>query len=93
MSAGPEKYVTRECAQEIIALFNKHRDDAPRLSDGIRAATRRLLDRADLTTLGAKRQGNFVSNSRYLYYLESAEFWVTSWRPVTCARSRQATAR
>ncbi len=25
--------------------------------------------------------------------LESAEFWVTSWRPVTCARSRQATAQ
>ena len=26
-------------------------------------------------------------------YLESAEFWVTSWRPVTFARSRQATAQ
>ena len=25
--------------------------------------------------------------------LESAEFWVTSWRPVTFARSRQATAQ
>lgn len=68
MPAGPESYAFRECAQEIIALFDKHSDDAPRLSDGILAATRRLLDRADLTTLGAKRQGNFVSNSRYLYY-------------------------
>ncbi len=29
----------------------------------------------------------------YCLFLESAEFWVTSWRPVTFARSRQATAQ
>ena len=38
------------------------------LRDGILAATRTLLGRADWTALGVKRQGNFVSNSKYLYY-------------------------
>ena len=32
-------------------------------------------------------------NFDFMLILESAEFWVTSWRPVTCARSRQATAQ
>jgi predicted metal-dependent enzyme (double-stranded beta helix superfamily) len=68
MPAGPEGYAFRECAQEIIALFNKYGDNAPRLSDGILTATRGLLDHADLATRGAKRPGNFVTNSRYLYY-------------------------
>ena len=61
-------YVMRDCAQQLIRLFDKHKGDQPRLRDGILAATRTLLDRADLTALGAKRQGNFVSNSKYLYY-------------------------
>ena len=68
MSAGPDRHVIRECALEIIALFNERRENAPALSDGILAATRRLIDYPELTSLGARRQGNFVSNSKYLYY-------------------------
>jgi predicted metal-dependent enzyme (double-stranded beta helix superfamily) len=68
MSAGSDRYVIRECAQEIIAAFKEHREDAPVLTDSILAATRRLIDHPDLTALGARRQGNFVNNSKYLYY-------------------------
>jgi predicted metal-dependent enzyme (double-stranded beta helix superfamily) len=68
MSAGPDRYVIRECAQEIIAAFNDYREDASALSDSILASTRRLIDHADLTALGVRRQGNFVTNSKYLYY-------------------------
>ncbi len=68
MPTATGHYVMRDCAQELIRLFDEHRGDQPKLRDGILAATRTLLDRTDLTTLGAKRQGNFVSNSKYLYY-------------------------
>jgi predicted metal-dependent enzyme (double-stranded beta helix superfamily) len=68
MPPATGSYVMRDCAQQLIRLFDKHNGDQPRLRDGILAATRTLLDRADLTALGAKRQGNFVSNSKYLYY-------------------------
>jgi predicted metal-dependent enzyme (double-stranded beta helix superfamily) len=68
MSARPDRYVIRECAQAIIAAFKECGEDAPALSDSILAATHRLIDHPDLTALGAKRQGNFVDNSKYLYY-------------------------
>lgn len=68
MSATAKSHVTRECAQEVIRLFEEHRGDQTKLRDGILAATRRLLDRTDLTELGAKREGNFVDISKYLYY-------------------------
>ena len=58
----------RDAAQALIRLFAEPDQDRARLRDGILAATRPLLDRADLPTVGAKRQGNFVSNSKFLYY-------------------------
>jgi hypothetical protein len=58
----------RRCAQSLIRLLDEHRDDQSRLREGILEAARGLLDRSDLPALGAKRQGNFVSNSKYLYY-------------------------
>lgn len=68
MSGDGRGYLVRKCAQDVIELFDAHRGAVSELRDGIRAVTRRLLERPDLTEFGAKRQGNFVSNSRYLYY-------------------------
>ena len=68
MQADKDDLVTRRCARALIRLFDEHRADQPKLRAGILAATRKLLDHPDLPSLGAKRQGNFVSNSKYLYY-------------------------
>ncbi len=41
----------------------------------------------------SRRLGRLRISPHVYNDLESAEFWVTSWRPVTFARSRQATAQ
>jgi predicted metal-dependent enzyme (double-stranded beta helix superfamily) len=61
-------YAIRECAQSLIRLFEAPSRDEAVLRDGILAATRQLIERADLTDLGVKRQGNFVNNSKFIYY-------------------------
>lgn len=68
MSGDGRGYLVRKCAQDMIELFEVHRGEEPELRDGIHAITRKLLDRPDLTEFGATRQGNFVSNSRFLYF-------------------------
>jgi len=68
MPSATGHYVMRDCAQKLIRLFDDRKGDQPELRDGILAITRTLIDRTDLTALGVKRQGNFVSNSKYLYY-------------------------
>jgi predicted metal-dependent enzyme (double-stranded beta helix superfamily) len=68
MQTATRDCTLRHCAQALIQLFDKHRDDQQKLRDGILAVTRELLDRTDLPALGTKRQGNFVNNSKYLYY-------------------------
>jgi hypothetical protein len=68
MQTVQSDYAMRRCAHALIQLLEEHRADEQKLRDGILAATRDLLEQPDLPALGAKRQGNFVSNSKYLYY-------------------------
>jgi predicted metal-dependent enzyme (double-stranded beta helix superfamily) len=68
MSATIDRYLVRESARELVRLFEEGGKTQEELSERILAATRRLLARADLPEFGVKRQGNFVNNSKYLYY-------------------------
>ncbi|HUN39560.1 MAG TPA: hypothetical protein VMU81_04655 [Acetobacteraceae bacterium] len=61
-------YAIRDCARSLMTLFEAPSRDAAVLRQGILAATRPLIERPDLTNLGVKRQGNFVSNSKFIYY-------------------------
>ena len=68
-TAQPDDSV-RACAArliEIIADF-KRDQDAPRLKNGLLLATRPLVRRSDLLSLGTKRMANHIDNSKYLYY-------------------------
>ena len=66
--ANARNYAIRQCAQELMTLFEAPSREQAVLRQGILAATRPLLERPDLTSLGVKRQGNFVSNSKFIYY-------------------------
>lgn len=61
-------YVIRECAQGLMKVFGVLPREEPVLRQGILAATRPLIERPDLASLGVKRQGNFVKNSQFIYY-------------------------
>jgi predicted metal-dependent enzyme (double-stranded beta helix superfamily) len=61
-------YAIRECAQSLMKLFESSSREEPILREAILTATRPLVDRPDLTSLGVKRQGNFVNNSKFIYY-------------------------
>jgi predicted metal-dependent enzyme (double-stranded beta helix superfamily) len=61
-------YAIRDCARALMKLFEAPSRDEPVLREGILAATCALVSRPDLTLLGVKRQGNFVSNSKFIYY-------------------------
>ena len=52
---------------DAIARFDADHDTEG-LRRGILDSTRPLLERADLLSLGGKRQANHIDNSRYLYY-------------------------
>jgi predicted metal-dependent enzyme (double-stranded beta helix superfamily) len=58
----------RECAQSLMKLFEAPSREEAVLRRGILTAARPLLDRPDLASLGVKRQGNFVNNSKFIYY-------------------------
>jgi predicted metal-dependent enzyme (double-stranded beta helix superfamily) len=63
----------RDCALQLINAFEAHAGEHAQLREAIKAATRPLLERADLESLGVKRQGNFVANSKFLYYDDGLE--------------------
>ena len=65
---NPRDHAIRDCAQALMTLFEAPSRDEPVLREGILAATRALISRPDLTRLGVKRQGNFVNNSKFIYY-------------------------
>jgi len=77
MSTNP----ARECAQALIAAFEAHAGDHARLRDAIREAMRPLMERRDLEALGVKRQGNFVTNSKFLYYDGGLEMTLNEMPP------------
>lgn len=66
--ANTRDYAIRECAQSLMKLFDGPSREEAVLSRGILAATRPLIERPDLASLGVKRQGNFVNNSKFIYY-------------------------
>jgi predicted metal-dependent enzyme (double-stranded beta helix superfamily) len=68
MSADQRGYIVRGCAQKLIKLFDQRGNSQPALEKGITEVCAELIDRPDLNEFGAKRQGNFVNNSRFLYY-------------------------
>jgi predicted metal-dependent enzyme (double-stranded beta helix superfamily) len=71
----------RGCAQTLIRLFDGQTSSEVQLRHDILAAVRPLLERSDLTSLGAKRQGNFVNNSKYLYYDGQLEITLNQMPP------------
>lgn len=58
----------RDCARTIIALIERVGQDGPRLLEGLREPMARLLARPNLLSLGVKREGNHIDNSKYLYF-------------------------
>ena len=73
MSIDATKHPLRECASKLISAFHRFEGDHVRLCDAIKDATQPLLERADLESLGVKRQGNFVTNSKFLYFDDGLE--------------------
>ena len=70
MSEQGQKNSVRACARTLISVIDRYQADgnAERLREGLLAATRPLVERPDLLSLGSKRQANHIDNSRWLYY-------------------------
>jgi hypothetical protein len=66
--ASTRDYAIRDCARSLMKLFEAPSREEAVLRQGILVAARPLLERPDLTQLGVKRQGNFVNNSKFIYY-------------------------
>ena len=45
-----------------------HKDDNAKLIKALQAPLKRIVAQPDLLSLGVKRQGNHIDNSKYLYY-------------------------
>jgi predicted metal-dependent enzyme (double-stranded beta helix superfamily) len=60
----------RSCAKALVEVIDAYALDldAVKLREGLLSATRQLVRRPDLLTLGVKRQANHIDNSRYLFY-------------------------
>ncbi len=58
----------RECAKAVIEAIQRDPDDITKLRAGLLEATRPFLGRPDLFSLGVKRPGNHIDNSKYIYY-------------------------
>ena len=81
MSATATKYPLRDCAWKLISAFERHAGEHFQLREAIKDATQPLLERADLESLGVKRQGNFVANSKFLYYDGALEMTLNEMPP------------
>jgi predicted metal-dependent enzyme (double-stranded beta helix superfamily) len=68
MTSTNSEQVVRECAFDIIKLTQTHKDDNAKLIKALEAPLRRIVALPDLLSLGVKRQGNHIDNSKYLYY-------------------------
>lgn len=62
-----DTYTIRNLATEVQRQTLIHGSDGPKLLDGLREPLLRILS-SDLSTLGVKREGNHIDESRYLYY-------------------------
>lgn len=68
MAKTEEVCSIRDCAAAVIDAIARAGDDGAALRDGLLAATRPFLQRPDLFSLGARRPGNHIDNSKYIYY-------------------------
>lgn len=59
---------TRDCAHAVIAAIEGAQNDHERLRGALLKATEPFLARPDLFSLGVKRPGNHIDNSKYIYY-------------------------
>ena len=59
--------VIRKCANEIIDCFENY-NEYNQLTEHIQTPLSKLLNISNLCDLGVPRQGNNVSNSKYLYF-------------------------
>lgn len=68
MAGSNSEQVVRECAFDIIRIAEANRNDNAALIEALEAPLKRIVAQPDLLTLGVKRQGNHIDNSKYLYY-------------------------
>ena len=68
MANTNSEQVVRECAFDIIKIAQTHKDDNAKLIKALQAPLKRIVAQPDLLSLGVKRQGNHIDNSKYLYY-------------------------
>ena len=68
MTTQNSEQVVRECARDIMAIVDKHKNDNAQLMQALQDPLRRIIAQPDLLSLGVKRQGNHIENSKYLYY-------------------------
>jgi hypothetical protein len=54
----------RDCAQAVIEAIGRDKDDLENLRAGLLDATRPFLARSDPFSLGVKRSGNHIDNSK-----------------------------
>ncbi|NKB56204.1 MAG: hypothetical protein GKS00_07695 [Alphaproteobacteria bacterium] len=58
----------RDCASAVVDVIERNADDDAGLRAGLLEATQPFLGRPDLFSLGVKRPGNHIDNSKYIYY-------------------------
>ena len=68
MPGSSSELTIRECAFEIIRLCEALALDNAALARALQAPLQRIVSLPDLLSLGVKRQGNHIDNSKYLYY-------------------------
>lgn len=68
MATTDSEQVVRECAFDIIRIARTHKDDNAKLIQALQQPLKRIVAQPDLLSLGVKRQGNHIDNSKYLYY-------------------------
>ncbi len=58
----------RESAHAVIAAVGRDNGDPDSLRAGLLDALKPFIERPDLFSLGVKRPGNHIDNSKYVYY-------------------------
>ena len=57
----------RDMAQAVIAAIGREGDNLEPLRSGLLEAVKPFIARPDLFSLGVKRPGNHIDNSKYVY--------------------------
>ena len=68
MPAGEKIVTIRECADAVRATIERNQNNLENLRLELLEAVHSFISRKDLYELGAKRPGNHIDNSKYIYY-------------------------